>query len=942
VISGLSPTCVRHPRVGSHADIHPLEQRYLEATREAGAPVHLEAARTVITRSRFLGRLIARAPSVLDEVVTSPWAERDKPADAYHKEAMALDHAVVDSALRQWRHREILRICLRETQTGDIREAMVALSDLAAATLEKAFESASLELAPRFGPPPCPWVVMGMGKLGGRELNLSSDIDVIYFYESDEGDETHQWFSRVFERVTRMLSHVTPDGFVFRVDLGLRPEGRSGPVCNSVTAGLRYYEAWGHSWERVAWIRARPVAGDLALGESLLESLEPFVFRRHLDLAALEEVCAMKTEIDRIATHNSERNIKLGPGGIREVEFYTQALQLVHGGRQPNVRDRDTIGGLDRLMVSGIVTHDDRDALASAYLFLRALEHQLQLVDDRQTHDLPHSEEEQRFVASALGYDDWEQVVTELDSHRSAVTARWTHLFEGEQTEVQARRLGDIDAVVDGTADVDALSRLGYGGGDDSQRTLEHFNALRRSIKSPFHPRRRHRERETCRVIAGEMAAVPDTDQAFTLLRQLIRTLRADAPIWSFFRGHPNRLKSLVHLFGSSRFLGRIAAQDPRFLAPLIVGTGDVQIMRRTDEELATTLARRATDDVEGALARLRWHHHAELLRTGFYDIAGALSRAEVEAELTLLAEHVLRAVVDIATSEHVERFGALDGSVAAIGLGRLGAREMTYGSDLDLLFLYEGDREQCTRLCRRIVGGLTLQMATGRLYEVDMRLRPSGSRGPLSVTPTALRRHYEDSAAVWAQQALLRGRFVVGDAALGDAFDGLVNDILDAPRDEHRVHTEVRRVRDRLLSEVAKEGAGAFDLKFGLGGLMEIDLIVQTLRLLGTTQSRAARITHTTDAINALQSMGALSAEEAQSLGDAYNYLRRLESRLRIAHDQPIHRVDIDAADFAHLVRRMGYHDLPGHPARDVLLETYRQHTKAVHALYEQVTGEK
>ena len=899
-----------------------MRGRYEAAAHAAGVAVHGDAFDLVAPRSRWLARLMTSDPAVLAHVLAEP---PTKTAEALHSEALEVPRRGFEGALRRWKHGEVLRIVWRETTTRDLETAMTELSDLAAACIDAALAAATGELQVRFGPRPCAPVVIGMGKLGSRELNLSSDVDLIFAYEADRDDGTFPWMRRLFERVTRMLSEVTPDGFVHRVDLGLRPEGRTGPICNSLPALERYYEAWGHAWERVAWLRARPVAGDLALGGELLSTLTPFVFRRHLDHASLGEIRTMKAEIDRLAHTRPERDVKLGPGGIREVEFFAQALQLVHGGAMPALRDRSTLGALNRLVHAGLVPASDGAALGDAYLFLRAVEHQLQLLDDRQTQELPEGEDLDR-VALGLGLAGTNELLAELARHRSAVARLWRQLFEGEAAGTASNDVDadEVDAVLAGVVDDTTLRRLGYPA---AERAAEHFEALRRSPRSPLHPRAALRGRELARRIVREAATVADPDQALLLLRELVRS--AGKATWEFLEAHPPRLPMLLHLLGTSRFLGGLLARDPSLLHHVVLSGSTAALCTR--EQVEKTLARRVGDDLETALAHLRAAHQAELLRVGFHDVSGTLREEDVQAQLTLLAEETLKAALALVRAEV-----PADGALAVVALGRLGAGEMTYGSDLDLLFLFQGDRAAHARLCPRVVSALTL----GRLYEVDMRLRPSGSQGALLVTPEALLAYYAGPAALHEQQALLRARVVAGDATLSSALEAAIAAVLARPRDIDAMKGEVHRVRERLRQEVAEETESTLDLKYGRGGLVEIDLVVQTLRLIDGGRTLPARALGTLEALGLLEQGGHLDAAAAAALREGYHVLRRVESRLRIALDRPVHRVAMDGPAAALLARRMGYHDLPGRTGVAALEAAWREHAAAVRGVYEHVMG--
>ena len=892
-----------------------------------------DALALLCSRSRFLPAAVALDPGLLDETLAGADLDEAKSIDRYRAEAAALAPERYGAALRRWRRRELLRIVLRETVSRDLQVAMAELSDLAAAAIDGALTAVAREMSPRFGPMPCPFSVIGMGKLGGRELNLSSDVDLIYTYEADRDANTHAWFRRFCQRLTRLLAEPTSEGFVYRVDLGLRPEGSTGPICNSLPATERYYEAWGHHWERVAWVRASPVAGDPALGRATVAMLEPFVYRRHLDLASLDAIRAIKEQIDRTAGAR-EDDVKLGPGGIREAEFFVQALQLVHGGRSPAVRDNNTIGALARLPPAGLLPAADAEALGQAYLHLRAVEHQIQLVDERQTHDLPGEAAQRRFVAQGLGFDELDAFQDELDRHRAVVTRLWSGLFYGGEQPTGADDPFTAIALGDLTP-----GRLEAAGFPADSRAAEHLRALRASPKSPLWPGNvRARQSGLVAELLAAVVASPDADQALTLLRELVRSMPARARIWRFLGAHPYRLRALVHLFGTSRFLGRLLTASPQLLGPVVLGGG--LPARPAAGALARELALVDPEETESALIAVRLLHQRELLRIGFFDVAGELDVREVSAQLTTLAEDCIEAVTRIALRDVERRYGPVTGRLAIVAYGSLGAMEMSYGSDLDLMFLYEGDQRQWMRAVHRILNGLTLQMATGSLYAVDTRLRPSGNKGPLLVTPDALRRHHEGSAAIWEHQALLRARRVAGDPSLGLVLESLVETVLGAERDPAEVRRAVHAVRMRVLREVADEGPERADLKYGRGGLLELDLALQTLRLLDGGRALSGWSGSTESLLEALESTGFLSAAVAGDLREAYHGLRKLESRLRISWDRPDSRLDLTRAGLELLAKRMGYHDLSGRPGAVALSDDIARCRGAISTIYDTVMG--
>ncbi len=961
------------------ADVAPPE------AAEAADPALLVAA---TEGSRFLRRFLVRHPDALDELTALPpvrdreaWIERLAP-----DVAAAADDPALMRVLRIHRHRAFLALSAREAITHDPLATGADLSAFASAALELTLRRWQQWLQPRFGLPRlsdgrvCPAVAMGMGKLGAGELNVSSDIDLIWVYASDDGEtdgaaglgrvvDLHTYFTRLFERVGRTLSTVTDEGFVFRVDLNLRPEGRSGPLCNSLDGLERYYEAFGHSWERLAWIKASPVAGDAELGERVLETLAPFVYRRHLDEAFLDEVSIMKQRIDARATRLGQGDgfdVKLGHGGIREIEFAVQALQLIWGGRLPELRARDTRTALTRLSLAGLLEAGEADRLLGAYRLLRRLEHSVQWLDDRQTHWLAGEPRAQALAAAATGHGVGAAAVQAFEARladkRRRVREAFDAVLAGEAgTSADATDQAVAVALDPETTREGRAAALGELGFRAPEASIDRIAALTRRPESPFHPRQMARGGELARKLLAAVATTPDPDAALSHLESLVRVLRHRTGAFDQLAEDPRRLRTLMGLFGSSHYLSRLLVRFPGLLDRLVFDGSEPAVKSRRD--LAAALAAEpglaAPDaDWEDLLNGVRRFHQAEVLRVGFFDLAGVIDTASVGRQLSDLADVIVVRVLEAATGQLVERLGPGAEGLGVVAMGKLAGRELGYGSDLDLIFLFDearSDGPSMTRVAQRVITGLSCATPQGSLYDIDTRLRPSGNQGPLVVTWQRLVGYHAGEAQVWEKQAALRSRLVAGAPVLGETVETLRRQTLGSLGGERaRAAAEIAGMRGRLEREVAAEDAHHYDLKAGLGGLNDVEFLVQFLQLTLTGPAleaaragAAAGSPNTAVALGGLAEVGALDGEDARMAQEGYAWLRRLESRLRIVHDRPVGTLRRPSGEggpgddeLRRLALRMGYGDAPGAGPVEDLFADYERYRTAIRALFEQVVG--
>lgn len=946
-------------------------------------PELLKCLAEIVNGSDFLPRLIVSRPALLRPLRRTRSLSTEKTADQFRRGAQAATRGVpagdaraLCKALRRYKYRELVRLAARDLFRGapmDVlgREA----SGLAVALIDAALRCCWRTLMDKHGSPS--WTestaapatvargfcVLGLGKLGGEDLNFSSDVDLIFAYEAEgttaggpSGPVSHrEFFAKLAGALTHALSSLTEDGFCYRVDLNLRPLGRSGPIALSVPAMTNYYETRGQTWERSALVKARPIAGDLALGESFVRSIEAFLWRRNLDYAAVDELRQIRSQI-QLRGRATNDDVKLGPGGIREVEFFVSALQLLHGGKNPVLRERNTLRALRRLEAAGLVSGADADRLAEGYAFLRRVENRLQMVEEAQTQTLPASSRDRERLAHSLDLGTWANFLERLGSHRAFVEHAFFRLLgETARDEVPDEPLLALALDRDASDEVraSALARRGFTSPDNALRAIDRLTRVR---GSPFEIGIAGPGMVALRLFA-EVARTPDPDQALQYFADFIGSLKAPHGYLSLLSQAPRARRRLFNLFGQSDFLSRYFLGHPELLDRLV--QPDPLPGNRRPEEIRAELAARIsrTADAEERLASLRRFKNEEVLRIGLEDIAGEIGVFQIASQLSALADGILDEALFLAESEQRERYGdpvSVDGlrrSLVVIGLGKLGGRELGYHSDLDLIFVYGGNgledtsggirgrqthHEFFSRAVQRLISFLQLQLREGSLYRVDTRLRPSGSQGPLVVSQEAFRAHHVRAAELWERQALIKARGSAGDLSL---FGELERDVIH-PLVYERALPElaagkIEAMRSRMEKEASRESGGFLDPKLGHGGLADVEFAVQFLQLRSSANGSGVRSPNTLEALALLAEGGHLSGTDATSLREGYLFLRRVENRLRLIHGESIARLPTQGRPLAVLARRLGYE---GTRAGEQFLEDYRSIAGRVREVYQRI----
>jgi glutamate-ammonia-ligase adenylyltransferase len=888
--------------------------------------------------------------------------------------------------LRRFRKQEMLRIGLRDLLgRADLTETVTELSNLAEVCLQAAYERIDAELRGRFGRPvvetengasvPAGFAVIGMGKLGGGELNFSSDIDLMYVYSFDGETEgvpgpdsapanrisNHQYFIKLAEKLSMAIGRSTADGFVFRVDLRLRPEGQRGPLAQSLGGYEIYYESWGQAWERSALIKARHVAGDAAVGHEFLDRITPFVYRKYLDFGAIVEIREMKQKINHDVEQKGKthRDVKLGYGGIREIEFLIQSLQLIYGGRDRGLRERNSLIALHTLSQKGLLTYQESAELSKAYAFLRTVEHRIQILSDLQSQTLPMDGSELRTLARRTGYlepgKETDALLRDYNFHTDRVRRIYDNLLsQSAQAEGEERQQSAFSALLDEELrEQDATGILKRYGFRDPFRAYRNIVLLREGQAFVHQtPRSRRVFNEMFPVLFEEISRAPDPDMALNYFESYLASQGSWDAFQAFMRQDVRALKVLVSIFGNSEYFSRMMVRSPGLIEDLLDASAETGLGSSTflAQGLSATLDRAPT--ITDKLDSLRRFKHREELRIGMADLMGDIPLPAVCRSLSRLADACLAATLDLAAHETAKKCG-LDGScsgLAVIGAGKLGGRELIYGSDLDILFVYDEALaaapppgmtvfEYFSKMAEKAIAYLTTMTREGFAYRVDTRLRPTGSKGPLVQSIEAFRGYFTAQAETWERQSLVNSRFVAGDRTVGRALSEALRGLIYRDEDSVALAADIRSMRKRMQDERGKEDAGQYNIKQGTGGLVDIEFLAQYLQLRHGKRYVWVRVPGTINALRALKKAGILSTQDHGVLYKAYLFLRRLESRMRIVANQSTSFLNRDPEKIRTLAKRMGYDDSDGSAGTKLLAE-YERTRDEVRALFERIVS--
>jgi len=962
---------------------------------------------TVLGASPFLTGILCRRASFFAGLFRKGQINQSKTEPQMCAELRQMigddaDTAKMKEGLRTYKAEEMLRIGSRDLcGMAELEEVTAELTALAAATLQRAFEVCSRQLQKEYGAPlldstaeepnrEADFTILGMGKFGGCELNFSSDIDLIYFYSSDRGQtqgiedpargrrnqiSLHQYFNKLSEMISRAIGQATEDGFVFRVDLRLRPEGNSGEMANSLAAAEIYYESWGQSWERSAMLKARPVAGSKALGEQLLERLNPFIYRRHLDYAMIDDIKVMKQKIDRSLSREKEgeQNLKLGRGGIREIEFFIQALQLINAGKNPRLRERNSLKALQVLCKEGLITTEERDTLSAAYRFLRTAEHRIQVVHEQQTHNLPSRPRELTALARRCGFTESGRFMTVLQDHRNNVAAVFRDLFYTSDEELPSQVQPEVAFLFDPNADPDlCMDILEEKGFRPPEGAYESLRVLRQGGTRGYLTERAHRQLDRIApLLFQEVMHSPDPPMALANMEKFLEACRrARGTYYALLAENPEIIRVLVSLFATSQFLSRNFIQHPEVLDSLVSRSYAQNV--KTPEDLTEEVTAQLDNapHYEDKLNTMRRFRNEEFLRIALNDIHGHTPQGQTTLQLSLVADTCLQQALAISREELLERYGLPccedasgtnhEAAFAIVGMGKLGGMELNYHSDLDIIFIYEGEgqtrpvegtapdrfkpqtnQQYFVRLAQRIISVLTLMTQEGYVYEIDTRLRPSGNQGPLVSSLPAYRQYHESSAAPWERQALIKARVVAGSTELAASFEAFTAEIVYERPLPDDLAEEIYRLRQRMEKELGREDAQHRNIKTGRGGMVDVEFIAQYLQLLHGRDRPSLRCRNTLDTLQKLLSEKLISKNDYENLTSGYKFLRRLENKLRLVHDQSVNELTSDPASLAKLARHLGYEDAMGQPER-LFLDEYASTTQTIRETFNHILQHK
>lgn len=959
----------------------------------------LETLLQLFSTSQYFSDLLYTNPDYLD-MLKVPLRRSPSDKELVEQLQAEVDAAFEDSSVlrvfRRFRQRQILRIGTNDIiRDRTLEEVTRDISRVADAALEVALATARRSVRNRFGEPftkagqPAQCVIMAFGKLGGEELNYSSDIDLMFLYDEEGGTrgkrvtqvDNSEFFGKVVSEVVRLLSAHSDRGQAYRVDLRLRPEGLRGPLARTLTSTLSYYDTMGRTWERQALIKVRPVAGDLELGEHFLTAIEPFVYRKYLSFSEINEIKSLKRKIEHKTgkAGESEREVKTGHGGIRDIEFSIQFLQLLNGGDLAEVRQRNTLLAMEALEEVGCLTDQEYQILAGNYRFLRKAEHRLQLLFDLQTHRLPDKPDELRKLALRMGYggngrartsarggDEADSPISRsglhdpLDSFLSDYRSRTDlnrkildHLLHQTFQEEDAKAAEpESDLILDPNPDAQTIQAvLGKYPFKDVQGVYQNLMQLAQESVPFLSTRRcRHFLASIAPRLLRALAETPDPDLALVNLEKVTATLGAKAVLWELFSFNPPSLKLYVDLCAWSPFLSQILISNPGMIDELLDSL--VLNQPRSLPELQMELAElcKGAADPEPILHSFQ---DKELLRIGVRDILAKDTIRETTAALSGLAEAIVEQIGKLQEPRVRKRYGLpmladVPEKVsrwAMLGLGKLGGRELSYQSDLDLVFIYEGDGRTApppgssrfdtydltdnfhyfTELARRVIKMTSFLGPMGRLYEIDMRLRPTGKSGSLVIPLAEFRRYYEEGGAqLWERQMLTRSRFVLGDADFGQQVMEAVAEAAYGLTWKPALADEILDMRERLEASRSER-----DLKRGFGGIVDIEFLIQTFQLKYGKAKPEVRTGNTWEALDALKTAGLLALEDHQALWTSYEFLREVEGGLRIVHNRSLDELPEAAEDLEKLARRLGFPEKgPGNAAEQLLAELDRRTT--------------
>ncbi|KPK01471.1 MAG: hypothetical protein AMK71_05400 [Nitrospira bacterium SG8_35_4] len=787
----------------------------------------------------------------------------------------------VDSMMRKvriFKKRYMVRITIRDLSgETSITSSMDELTFLAEVIIEVALQWSLRFNERRYGQPSENSIaIIGLGKLGGEELNYSSDIDLIAVYEREDGETSgvpnpsgilfsrisnHEFYCKVMEFFSRLLSANTEDGIAYRVDVRLRPQGQKGDMAMPIRAYQTYYESWGRTWERMALIRARPVAGDMKLGEKFLRTIEPFVWKKTIDYAEIEEIRGLKKKIDSTFTRH---DIKRGYGGIREAEFFVQTFQLLYAGENKSLKSYRILNALQALKWMKMVPEKDLTVLWGSYLYLRRVEHYLQMKEDLQTHTLPSSDDELDVLSRKMGFEQREDFLADLQLKRMQIKNMYNSLL-GTQEDVQNEALNLLEGKLN---DKELTGYLSFRRVKYPDRCLVNLKNIREHIAAFRTIQERTITREVVPLLLENALAAESPDRALSGLEKLLTTYGIKTVHMTALKAQNELMKGIVKMFSLSPYLTGMFLSDHYYLDILIEEWSILKSLKKIEERLARAVERER--DFSSVIAEFR---RFEEIRIGILFLLNILKIKDLFRGLSHLAEAIIKTVV---ARFHIK-------GLSVIALGKLGGREMTFGSDLDIVFVSE--TSEAMTAAERIVKTLTAYSDRGLVYSVDMRLRPDGSKGILVKDIEGYREYYLKKAQNWEIQALLKARPAGGDEKLARSFIAMAKEVI-LQKGSGVERADIAAMREKIMKELSQESRG-IDIKLGPGGIEEVEFFVQYLQLNHSQRHPEILVQSTGLAIDRLAKIDVISASDRDMLKNAYEYFRKLETFLRLNEEQ-------------------------------------------------------
>jgi [glutamine synthetase] adenylyltransferase / [glutamine synthetase]-adenylyl-L-tyrosine phosphorylase len=921
----------------------------------AAEPAYARLLCTIFDQSAFLTHILTVRPEYARWLATEARLDKSRPRSAMILELRARGADMpafedVAREMRQFKQREILRIGVRELDKhAPVRSLTRDLSNLADACLQLACEAASTRLRARFGLPrhftadgaraDSRFAIVALGKLGGRELNFSSDIDLLFIY-SDEGDteggersiSNSEYYQKLGEQIIKAMADPTVDGIIFRVDMRLRPHGRMAPLATNFESTVEYYERYGRAWERQALIKARAAAGDSALGAQFIERVRQYVFPRYFDDETLEDIRETKLQMEaQIASlGHTEIEVKLGHGGIRDIEYTVQMLQLLNGGRLTGLRTPSTLTAIEALGRYNLLSPFEATTLASNYAFLRKVEHRLQIEGSQQRHVLPAEPEALDAFARRIGYQNGASFMSAYRD-RARETRQILERFFATQGAGNLWVSDLLNPFSEGEAGLQQLEQMGFA--QPSKARDELLLLCNGPAEHPHSAHIRQRFKEVAPALLEALARRADPDATLLRLSQIIMNLRAPAAVYDILRTNPNLAEHLSLLVENSQYLSELLIRDPGLFEEFSARESMVRGHTRQQLEEELEHLQRAHDP-EAAPYRLR---DSELMRISMRDLFGHITVLQVGDELTQLAEVCLVHALEEAQKRVIERFGPTHTAFAVLGMGKFSGFEMGYGSDLDLVFLYDAEgavpsgvslSEYFGAVAAHTIRILSQPTRYGVLYEVDARLRPDGKRGMLTVSSRRAAEYYLEEAQPWERLALIKVRAVAGGMAFGKTMQTLAQELAFSLPLTHQTRERLESTRQKMVAS-----ASPWDLKKAEGGRNEIEFAVRLLQLKLAPEHPELKRGDAIGALDIMTQRSLITADVFGALFKPFLLFRKLENRMRMMHGRSGSELPADEPKRQDLARRLGI--------RGDLWELVQDHRREAHAIYLRVLDE-